>query len=165
MNSNRVFVMLAALLAIGLVGCLGDDYEPHDAVKQFEIDQALIEKYLEENDITAQQDSIHDIYFVIHQQGTGAKPKFNDTINVDYVGKVMSSGVEFDKGDSVWFRLNTLIGAWQVCLPYLQEGGSMTIYSPSYYAYGTASSNRIPPNAVLIFDLDLNHVGFIEDED
>ncbi|MEQ8472203.1 MAG: FKBP-type peptidyl-prolyl cis-trans isomerase [Marinoscillum sp.] len=144
--------------ALMLTSCLKDPVEPFDVYEQLEKDQDKITSYLQENEISAQEDSIYGVRFVIHTQGTGDKPTGTSKINVDYEGSLMSNGKVFDSNDSISFRLNQLVAGWQIVLPYLQEGGSVTMYIPSGYGYGHLGSGAIPGDANLIFDVTLNSI-------
>lgn len=89
-------------------------------------------------------------------QGGGNFPNDNSVVTVNYKGWVLNSGVVFDQGTGVTFALSNLILGWQIMLPKMKEGGVMTMYIPSPYAYGTGGSGgSIPPNATLVFEMEL----------
>jgi len=55
----------------------------------------------------------------------------------------------------VVFSLQNLVKGWQIGIPLLKAGGSGIFLLPSAMGYGTSGSGSIPPNAVLIFEIDL----------
>ncbi|NJN77920.1 MAG: hypothetical protein HC803_05960 [Saprospiraceae bacterium] len=60
------------------------------------------------------------------------------------------------RGQPLEFGLNQVIRGWQIAIPMLQKGGKGTFYIPSGLAYGSRGAGGvIPPNAVLIFDVEL----------
>jgi len=62
----------------------------------------------------------------------------------------------YDRGQPLEFGLNQVIPGWQQAIPLLQKGGKGTFYIPSGLAYGTrGAGGAIPPNAVLIFEVEL----------
>ncbi|MEQ9302560.1 MAG: FKBP-type peptidyl-prolyl cis-trans isomerase [Marinoscillum sp.] len=151
-------LVLIAIVCYGLTSCLQDAPEPFDAFEQLAKDQERITNYLSENGITAQKDSLYGVRFVMHTEGTGDKPKVTDRINVDYEGRFMTNGKVFDSNDSIEFPLNQLVSGWQIVLPYVKEGGSVTMYIPSGYGYGHLGGGSIPADANLIFDVTLNYI-------
>lgn len=92
-------------------------------------------------------------------QGTGDSPTLADNMTVNYAGRLLGATENFDSGENVTFSLSSLIPGWQVIMPLVKEGGSVTMYLPSSFAYGkNGSGTAVPPNANLIFDVDLIEV-------
>lgn len=158
MTIKTLILGLAIIAMTTFTGCLENDFELFDPVEKLNSDLLAIDNYLLENNIMAQIDTVYGIRFVIEKQGTGIYPTYTDSVTVNYEGNILGSEELFDEGDSVTFKLNQLIASWQIALPYLKAGGSMTIYSPSGYAYGNRQAGAIPPNSNLVFKLDLIRV-------
>ncbi len=144
-------------LVLFTIGCIDDIEIPEQKsfAEQLEIDQELITQYLQDNNITALEDSVYGLRYVMHVVGNENNPTVDDEIVVSYAGRVMGSPTNFDAGDTIPLLVNRLIPAWQILVPYMGEGGSMTMYVPSGYAYGPARVGPIPANSILEFDLDL----------
>jgi FKBP-type peptidyl-prolyl cis-trans isomerase FklB len=92
----------------------------------------------------------------------GIKPKAIDTVEVNYLGTLIN-GTEFDnsykRGSSINFPLNGVIKGWTEILQLMPKGSKWKVYIPSELAYGAnPPSEQIPPNAVLIFDIELINV-------
>jgi FKBP-type peptidyl-prolyl cis-trans isomerase len=126
---------------------------------QISKDAKLIESYLAEQNITAEQDT-SGLRYVIHANNGGSKPTSQDCVEVKYKGKFLKDGKVFDQADKVSFPLNGVIPGWQLAIPMLGIGDSATFYIPSGLAYGPQGyPGAIPPDAILIFDVELLGVG------
>ena len=86
--------------------------------------------------------------------GTGESPKPTDKVKVNYKGTLID-GTVFDQGEGVEFIANRLIPSWVEALPLMKEGGKWKIYSPANLAYGQGGTGSIPPNATLVFEMEL----------
>jgi FKBP-type peptidyl-prolyl cis-trans isomerase len=81
-----------------------------------------------------------------------------DTVTVFYKGTLLGDGSIFDqtKEKPAVFPLQRLIRGWQLAVPMSRVGGTVRIIIPSGQAYGIrARSNAIPPNSVLVFDVEV----------
>lgn len=91
--------------------------------------------------------------------GKTAVVKPGDTVTIHYTGALASDGSVFDSsigGQPATFPLGSLIPGWQQGIPGMQVGGKRRLYIPSELGYGAAGSgSSIPPNADLIFDIEL----------
>lgn len=95
--------------------------------------------------------------------GTGATVKSGDTITVHYRG-TLTDGTQFDssydRGQPATFTLGQVIEGWNIGLVGMREGGKRKLTIPGPLAYGPNSPTpKIPPNATLLFDVELVKVG------
>ena len=93
--------------------------------------------------------------------GTGTAAAATNAISVYYVGSLANGNV-FDSKSVGTAALNFTLGAgavipgWDQGLVGLKVGGRRQLIIPPSLGYGTAGSgDRIPPNAVLVFTVDL----------
>lgn len=87
--------------------------------------------------------------------GQGPQPEPAARVTVNYVGW-LTDGTEFDSGDSVQFGLNGVIDGWTEGVGSMQVGGRRRLLIPPELGYGeTGSPPTIPPDATLIFDIEL----------
>lgn len=153
-------ILLLLLLPVAMFSsCLksNNDVVPFDSAKQAATDEATIQAYLAAHtEIHAVKDTT-GVYYQIITQGTGATPALTSTITAAYTGK-LTNGTTFDSSTNLVYRLNGLIPAWQIALPYLKTGGQMLIITPSRFAYGNVQAGVIPANSVLIFSVNLTAV-------
>jgi FKBP-type peptidyl-prolyl cis-trans isomerase FkpA len=99
--------------------------------------------------------------------GTGATAAANNNVTVAYTGWLHNSGRpdakgnQFDSG-SITFVLGTgrVIAGWDRGITGMRVGGQRRLVIPPELAYGnnTPDPSRIPPNATLVFDVQLNNV-------
>ncbi len=136
-----------------------DFYKAEDKAKiQAEKDEALIAEYLKSNGITAKRTD-DGIYYTVDKTGNGTHPDINSKVTVHYEGKLLNGNI-FDssikRGQPATFPLSGVVPGWQLGVPLFSKGGSGTLYIPSGLAYGPrGAGGAIPPNAVLIFDVQL----------
>lgn len=99
-------------------------------------------------------------YHVI-TEGTGVIPKATDTVTVHYSGKLLD-GTEFDssysRNEPVNFPVNGVIAGWTEALLLMPQGSKWELVIPSDLAYGPGGNGPIPPNSVLVFEVELLEV-------
>ncbi len=92
--------------------------------------------------------------------GTGAGVKDGDTVSVHYIGTTQD-GVRFDssyeRGQPFEFTVGTgkVIQGWEKGLIGMQVGGQRILVIPGAMAYGNRQVGPIPPNAPLVFAVEL----------
>ena len=99
------------------------------------------------------------LQYEITQEGTGPMPKATDTVKVQYTGTLLD-GTKFDssrdRGEPATFRLDEVIKGWTEGLQLLKVGSKAKFFVPPDLAYGNRGAPPvIPPNATLIFDVEL----------
>lgn len=137
---------------------LVDFQETLNPAQQATFDQSLITNYLKKNNISATK-TASGLWYVITKPGTGGHPLATSKVKTHYKGMLLDGKVfdsSYQRGQPLEFGLNQVIRGWQEAIPLLQKGGKGTFYIPSASAYGPAGAgNVIPPNAVLIFEVEL----------
>jgi FKBP-type peptidyl-prolyl cis-trans isomerase FkpA len=119
-------------------------------------DMDKIEAYLADNNLTATA-TASGLYYIITQEGTGDHPNLLSSVTVRYKGYLLD-GTVFDQttgNQTVTFPLANLIQGWQEGIPLLKKGGKGTFFCPSDLGYGSQQVGSIPPNSVLIFEIEL----------
>ena len=99
------------------------------------------------------------LQYKIIQAGTGVKPSKDDTVTVDYTGKLIDGQV-FDSsektGKPATFKVSQVIPGWTEALQLMPAGSTWEVYIPSALAYGPRSvGGPIGPNETLVFKIHL----------
>jgi FKBP-type peptidyl-prolyl cis-trans isomerase FklB len=120
-------------------------------------------KFLEENKKKeGVKTTASGLQYKVVKEGTGAQPKPNDTVTVNYRGTLIS-GTEFDssykRGEPATFPVNGVIKGWTEALQLMKAGSKYQLFIPPNLAYGErAVGPDISPNSTLIFDVELMDV-------
>jgi len=98
------------------------------------------------------------LQYKVITDGTGALPGPTDTVTVNYRGSLLN-GTEFDSsyktGQPAQLRVNGVIPGWTEALLKMKTGSKWQLFIPTGLAYGERSPSSIPPNSVLIFEIEL----------
>ncbi len=94
--------------------------------------------------------------------GSGPKPNAKDSIRVHYEGRLID-GTVFDnsyaRGSPLVMQVEQNMPGWQEVLPLMSAGSKWQVTIPAHLAYGEKGfDEQIPPNAVLVFDIELFEV-------
>lgn len=97
--------------------------------------------------------------YKVLQSGSGESPKLQDKVKVHYHGTLIDGAV-FDssvqRGEPIVFPVGAVIPGWVEALQLMKVGDKWQLVIPAKLAYGEQSpSPAIPPNSVLIFDVEL----------
>ena len=101
------------------------------------------------------------VYLAI-KDGKGKSPKATDTVEVNYRG-TLTNGKEFDSSykrkQSISFPLSRVIPCWTEGVQKMKVGGKAKLVCPPELAYGArGAGSAVPPNATLIFEVELLNI-------
>lgn len=92
------------------------------------------------------------------RQGKGARPRATDRVRVHYRGTLLD-GSEFDssyaRGAPSEFGLNQVIAGWTEGLALMPVGAKYRFWIPADIGYGSRGTGGIPPDATLVFEVEL----------
>ena len=97
------------------------------------------------------------LQYEVLREGDGASPEAGQQVQLHYRG-TLTDGTEFDAsygGDPASFSLDGVIAGFAEAIMLMQVGGHVRAYLPSDLAYGEDGRPSIPPNSVLIFEIEL----------
>jgi FKBP-type peptidyl-prolyl cis-trans isomerase FkpA/FKBP-type peptidyl-prolyl cis-trans isomerase FklB len=93
------------------------------------------------------------------RQGAGAPCPPLSEVEVHYKGSLIDGTVfdsSYDRNESISFLLGQVIAGWQEGIPLMKVGGHSVFTIPGDLAYGARGvPGLIPPNATLIFEVEL----------
>ena len=98
------------------------------------------------------------LQYKVIKEGTGSIPAATDKVRVHYRG-TLTNGTEFDssykRNQPAEFLVTGVIKGWVEALQLMKEGSKWEICIPANLAYGEAGRPSIPPNSVLVFEVEL----------
>src|SRR5664279_294484 len=99
--------------------------------------------------------------YIVLKKGSGVHADSNKSVEVHYIGSLTSGkifGNSRDRGEPIDFILGTsqVIKGWDEGISLMNVGDRFKMIIPSNLAYGEkGAGGAIPPNATLIFDVEL----------
>jgi len=173
-----MFLMVIGVIVTLITSCDEDCENERGECPQEQLaeDIAIIENYLEENNLTAQRNTTYDLFYFFEEEGNGIKPENGQVVEVNYTGKFLDGEV-FDTSvesiakeagiyneDREYTPLEFPLGnrqvilGWDVGIKLLDEGSKATLILPSYLGYGHTGNSTIPANSVLLFEVELVNI-------
>jgi len=156
---------------------VGKDAEKFQATQQ-DFDNAM--KAIKDKDIQKEQDragkiekiisdkwpdsqkTASGLRYVIKKEGSGETPQPGTIITAHYTGRLLETNRKFDsshdRGEPIKFKVGTgqVIPGWDEALLAMKKGEERVLILPPQLAYGSrGAGNVIPPNAWLVFDVEL----------
>lgn len=155
-----LFAAALAALSGGLAACHGPAKPDAAQLGQASAEaQAFLAKTAKEPGV---QKLPSGLLFKVVRSGdpAGLRPQLGDEVKVNYEGKLIDGKVfdsSYERGQPAAMPLKGLIRAWQEALPLMRPGDEWILYVPPDLGYGPegAGDGMIPPNAVLIFKIEL----------
>lgn len=157
-NQMKSFFILT--LALGLLAGCGVKEDKTTMEKNPSANPATSETFLAQN---AKKEGVKTtasgLQYKVIQSGTGESPKLTDRVKVHYHGTLID-GTVFDssvqRGQPISFPVGGVIPGWVEALQLMKVGDKWQLFIPAKLAYGDQSpSPAIPPNSVLIFEVEL----------
>ena len=98
--------------------------------------------------------------YIDNALGAGESPSIDQTVVVNYTGKLAADGKVFDSSAGrgpATFPLRAVIKGFSEGILTMKPGGKRTVYIPAALAYGAnpPPGSGIPANADLIFEIEL----------
>jgi FKBP-type peptidyl-prolyl cis-trans isomerase FklB len=147
-------------LALGLLAGCGAKNDKANMDANVSANSGAGEVFLAEN---AKKEGVKTtasgLQYKVIKSGAGESPKLADTVKVHYHGTLIN-GTVFDssvqRGQPISFPVGDVIPGWVEALQLMKVGDKWQLFIPARLAYGDQSpSPAIPPNSVLIFELEL----------
>lgn len=149
----------------------------------FEIDNGQSSLYddprLTYDEIT-ENDIDYKLYYLVQNEGETFFATEVDSVLTTYTGKTMGNIVFDTSGKSFnWFSLLSVIKGWSYGFTHFKGGtivinpdesfyyenyGKGILFIPSGLAYGNTGSGSIPPNESLVFQITLQDINVVDDD-
>lgn len=153
---------------------VGADAEQFNAIEAFRTFEGARERRLEEERKARQaeldklaagfEETSSGLRYKIIQKGEGVKPQKGQTVKVHYKGQ-LADGTVFDssykRNQPLEFNVGVgqVIAGWDEGIGLLNVGDKARLVIPSDLGYGSRGAGGvIPPNATLVFDVELMEV-------
>jgi FKBP-type peptidyl-prolyl cis-trans isomerase FklB len=98
------------------------------------------------------------LQYKVLASGTGKTPTSNEVVKAHYKGTLID-GTEFDssytRGQPMITPVTRVIPGWTEALTKMKVGDKWQLFIPANLAYGERGRQNIPPNATLIFEMEL----------
>ena len=154
---------------------IGEEAEKWNAFEAFETFKATKEKRLaalrakQEEELNKVSEgfekTLSGLRYKIIQKGSGERAVKAHNVSVHYEGSLLNGQIfdsSYKRGEPIEFQLGVgqVIPGWDEGIALLQVGDKARFVIPSHLAYGSSGAGGvIPPNASLLFDVELMGVG------
>jgi FKBP-type peptidyl-prolyl cis-trans isomerase len=161
---KRVLVGSISMIAAGFLGSLLL-FPMDNAAANISQHQPIQNKAIAINKATKAITTPSGLKYTILKVGKGATPKPGQEVFVHYTG-TLTNGKKFDssrdRGQPFSFKVGAgqVIPGWDEALSTMKVGERRKLTIPPKLGYGAAGAGGvIPPNATLIFDVELLKLG------
>lgn len=162
-------LLFALMLLAGVAGCQSDDSSKTEtattetaatetsATEATEGGETTEGYVVDDNEVTTES----GLKYVDETVGDGASPNKGDMVSVHYTG-FLTDGTKFDssvdRGQPFQFKIGVgqVIKGWDEGVMSMNIGGKRKLIVPPELGYGARGAGGvIPPNATLVFDVEL----------
>ncbi len=98
------------------------------------------------------------LQYQVIKEGTGATPKDSDVVTAHYEGKLINGqkfDSSYDRNQPADFPVTGVIPGWTEALKMMKVGSKWKLFVPPDLGYGASPRPGIPPNSVLVFEVEL----------
>lgn len=136
---------------------------PPNAILIFEVELLDIKKPFKDTDFDLPGKEVtteSGLRMIIHIDGDGSMPISGQTVVAHYTG-LLEDGTKFDsshdRGQPFEFPVGQgrVIPGWDEAFLLMSKGEKRTLIIPPDLGYGEAGAGPIPPNSILIFEVEL----------
>ncbi|MGW8193367.1 MAG: peptidylprolyl isomerase [Desulforhopalus sp.] len=98
--------------------------------------------------------------YIVIEEGSGEPPKKGDRVTVHYTGKLLNGkkfDSSYDRKQPISFPVGQgqVIKGWDEALLGMKKGEKRVLIIPPQLGYGPSGRGPIPPNAIMVFDVEL----------
>jgi FKBP-type peptidyl-prolyl cis-trans isomerase len=137
---------------------LQDNFEKNNREKELaamEEEQALISERWPDAVTTPS-----GLKYVVVEEGAGETPNTGAVVTVHYTGKLLNGkkfDSSYDRKQPIDFPVGSgqVIKGWDEALLSMKKGEKRVLIIPANLGYGPSGRGPIPPNAIMVFDVEL----------
>lgn len=176
--SNQILMSIAVVIICGSVlifsAFMGNSNAPEQQAIASEIQQSTKSPQLIANNTSEEAISMDlsnavttesGLKYIVVEEGDGASPQTGENVTVHYTG-TLEDGSKFDSSRdrnrpfSFKIGVGQVIKGWDEGVADMKVGDRRTLIIPPELGYGARGAGGvIPPNATLIFDVELLKIG------
>ena len=156
MSSRPVRILTVAALAIAVVACA-----PRGKAQTLPDQSAASAAFLKKNAASDGVKTLPDgLQIKVVKSGPAGGPpvRLGDEVKVMYEGALIDGTVfdsSYQRGEPDVFTIGDVVPAWDEALQMMHPGDVWYLYVPPKLGYGAHGAGPIPPNAVMVFKIEL----------
>lgn len=149
---RRVLVMLWGGLAVALLAALALAWVgTGKAIAQTGSNEQFLEWNARQNGV---QTTASGLQYKVIEAGEGGRPTDADVALIGYKG-TLRDGTVFDQNERAPLPVAQVVPGFSEGLKLMQKGGKYRLWIKPELGYGARDAGPIPPNSLLVFDVEL----------
>ncbi len=147
-------IIAFASLSLIMLGCSNEPEKKDYEETEYDV---KISEFLKDKDWAVERQE-SGLYVYVEEAGSDEKPDLNSFLTLNYKGYFLD-GTVFDGTDGTPttfpFPVSNLIKGWQEGIPFFGKNGKGRLIVPPTIGYGVDGGGPIPPNKILVFDIEI----------